>query len=135
MIFPSAERAAEVVNDSVILTPVLCATRSAVAIIKETADGAKAAVGGTPMPPEGTPTDGAVSTSVCTVIPVVLPAVAAPIVRPPRVMKKAVAGAMPIPPIVMMIFVGEGIDDVIIMPATDACIPKGVPFVAKKPEG
>ena len=135
MIFPPVGRAAEVVNDSVIFTSVLCATRSTADIAKDTADGAKAAVGGAPMPPEGTPTDGAVSTSVCTVIPTSLPAVTAPIVRPPRVMKKAVAGAMPIPPIVMMIFVGEGKDDVIIMPATDACIPKGVPFVAKKPEG
>ena len=46
------------------------------------------------IPPEATPADAAVSASVCTVTPVALPAVAAPIVRPLRVMVKAVLGAI-----------------------------------------
>ena len=133
---PPAGRAAEVVNDSVILTPVLSATRSAVAIIKDTADEAKTGVGGTPIPPEGTPTDGAVSTSVCTVIPVALPAVAAPIAKPLRTMVRDVAGPTSIPPMVMMIFVGEGKDDVANRPFTGPdAVAKGVPCGTKKSEG
>ena len=132
---PPAGRAAEVVNDSVILTPVLCATRSAVAIIKDTADGAKTGVGA-PMTPEETPNDGAVSTSVCTVIPVVLPAVAAPIAKPLRTMVRVVAGPTSIPPMVMMIFVGEGKDDVANRPFTGPdAVAKGVPCGTKKSEG
>ena len=46
------------------------------------------------IPPDATPADAAVSASVCTVMPVALPAVAAPIVRPLRVMVKAVLGAI-----------------------------------------
>ena len=46
------------------------------------------------IPPDATPADAAVSMSVCTVTPVALPAVAAPIVRPLRVMVKAVLEAI-----------------------------------------
>ena len=113
MIFPSAGRAAEVVNDSVILTPVLCATRSAVAIIKETAVG-------TPIPLEGAPADSRLSADVFTVIPVVLPAAAAPILRPPRVMVKAVPAGMPDHAVVMTIEVAVGTDTCPVMVATDA---------------
>ena len=130
MIFPSAGRAAEVVNDSVILTPVLCATRSAVSIIKDTAVE-------TPIPPEGAPADSRLSADVFTVIPVVLPAVAAPIVRPLRVMVKAVAAGMPEIAVVMTIEVAPGADAVAIMVATDAGIVKkvGVADAAKNPDG
>ena len=119
------------------MTPVLCATRSAVAIIKETADGAKAAVGGTPMPPEGTPTDGAVSTSVCTVIPTSLPAVTAPIVRPLRVMVKAVPAGMLENAVVMTIEVAPGADTCPVMVATDAspATKKYEAVAAKNPDG
>ena len=60
------------------------------------------------MPPEGTPTDGNELLSVCTVIPVVLPAVAAPIVRPLKVMVKAVAAGMPTVAVVITIEVAPG---------------------------
>ena len=46
------------------------------------------------IPPDATLSDAIVSVSVCTVMPVVLPAVAAPIVMPLRVMVKAVFGAI-----------------------------------------
>ena len=77
------------------------------------------------------------SVSVCTVIPVVLPAVAAPIVRPLRVMVKAVAAGMPEIAVVMTIEVAPGADAVAIMVATDAGIVKkvGVADVAKNPDG
>jgi hypothetical protein len=53
------------------------------------------------MPPEAAPADATMSASVCTVMPVVLPAVAAPIVKPLRVMVKAVVAAMPTTAVVM----------------------------------
>ena len=134
---PPAGRAAEVVNDSVILTPVLCATRSAVAIIKDTADEAMTGVGAVgAMPPEGAPADSRLSADVFTVIPVVLPAVAAPIAKPLRTMVRVVAGPTSIPPMVMMIFVGEGKDDVANRPFTGPdAVAKGVPCGTKKSEG
>ncbi len=46
------------------------------------------------MPPLGAPSDTAVSVSVCTVMPVVEPAVAAPMVRPASVMVKGVLAGM-----------------------------------------
>jgi len=72
------------------------------------------------MSPEFTPADATVSADVCTVIPVVLPAVAGPIVRPPRVMVKAVPAGMPEIAVVMTIEVAEGTDAVAVMDATDA---------------
>ena len=89
------------------------------------------------MPPEGTPTDGAVSTSVCTVIPVALPAVAAPIAKPPRTMVRVVAGPTSIPAMVMTIEVAPGADAVAVMVATDAAPANimGVADVAKNPFG
>ncbi len=53
--------------------------------------------------PEATPADAVVSASVCTVMPVALPAVAAPIVRPRRVIVKIVPAAMPAVSVVMTI--------------------------------
>ena len=113
MIFPPIGIIAEATNCSAILTPVLCATRSAVSIIKDTAVG-------TPIPPEGAPADSKLSADVFTVIPVVLPAVAAPIVRPLRVMVKAVPAGMPEPAMVMTIEVAEGAETVAVMDASDA---------------
>ena len=77
------------------------------------------------------------SVSVCTVIPVALPAVAAPIVRPLRVMVKAVAAGMPTVSVVMTIEVAVGADANAIMVATDAGIVKkvGVADAAKNPDG
>ena len=70
-------------------------------------------------------------------IPVVLPTVAAPIVRPVTVMVKAVAAGMPIPPMVMTIEVAVGADAVAVMVATDAAPEKkvGVADAAKNPDG
>ena len=48
------------------------------------------------MTPEAAPVEATVSASVDTVMPVGLTAVAAPIVRPERVMVKVVSEAMPI---------------------------------------
>jgi hypothetical protein len=53
--------------------------------------------------PEGTPADAVTSVSVRTVMPVGCPAVAAPIVRPPRVMMTGVEAPIPTPPVAMMI--------------------------------
>ena len=121
---------AEVTNCSAILTPVLCATRSAVSIIKDTAVE-------TPIPPEGAPADSRLSADVFTVIPVVLPAVAAPIVRPLRVMVKAVPAGMSEPAMVMAIEVAEGADAVAVMDATDAspATKVGAAVAAKNPDG
>ena len=60
------------------------------------------------------------SVSVCTVIPVVLPTVAAPIVRPLRVMVKAVPAGMLENAVVMTIEVAPGADTCPVMVATDA---------------
>ena len=97
MIFPPAERAATVVNASVTLTPALAATRSPAAIVNDTE------VVCVNIPPEAAPADATESASVCTAMPVLLPAVAAPIVTPLRVMVKAVAAPMPLVAVVMTI--------------------------------
>ena len=130
MIFPPVGKAAEVTKCSAILTPVLCATRSAVAIIKETAVG-------TPIPPEGAPADSRLSADVFTVIPVALPAVAAPIVRPLRVMVKAVPAGMLENAVVMTIEVAPGADTCPVMVATDAspATKKYEAVAAKNPDG
>jgi hypothetical protein len=54
-----------------------------------------------PISPEAAPADATVSESVCTVMPVALPAVAAPIVKPNRVMVKCVCAGMPATAVVM----------------------------------
>ncbi len=54
------------------------------------------------MPPEATPADATVSTSVRTVMPVALPTVAAPSFSPLRVMTTAVLAAMLTMAVVMM---------------------------------
>ncbi len=70
--------------------------------------------------PEDTPEDAAVSTLVCTVMPVALPAVAAPIVKPDRVMVKCVYAGMPIMSVVMTMEELPVMADVAIMVGTDA---------------
>ncbi len=88
VILPPIGRAAEVVNASVTATAAALATRLAAAMVMDTAVGVL-------MPPLGAPSDGTVSVSVVTVMPVVEPAVAAPMVRPARVMVKGVPAGMP----------------------------------------
>ncbi len=70
-------------------------------------------------------------------IPVALPAVAAPIVRPLSVMVKAVPAGMPEIEVEMRIEVAERADTVAIMVATDAspATKVGVAVVAKNPVG
>ena len=84
---PEDGTAAQVVNASVTATPVAPATRLPAAMVMDTAVGVL-------MPPLGAPADTAVSVSVCTVMPVVEPAVAAPMVRPASVMVKGVPAGM-----------------------------------------
>jgi hypothetical protein len=96
MLLPAASApAAVVVNENVAVTPVLPTTRSPLAIANETP------VTYPPMTPDAAPADGTASASVCTVTPVSLPAVAAPICRPVSVMMKAVLAAIPTTAVVM----------------------------------
>jgi hypothetical protein len=69
--------------------------------------------------PEDTPADAVGSVSVCTVMPVALPAVAAPIVRPLRVIVKVVPAAIPATAVVMTIEVAPGAAEVAVMMATE----------------
>ena len=88
--------------------------------------------------PEATPAEATVSASVCTVMPVALPAVAAPMVRPLRVMVKAVLAAIPATAVVMTMAVAVGWADVAVMVPTDvvpAALFAGVAVVAKNPDG
>ena len=88
--------------------------------------------------PEGTPANAVASVSVCTVMPVECPAVAAPIVRPLRVMVKAVAAPIPATAVVMTIEVAPGAADVAVMMATEVVpvgFAAGVAEVAKNPKG
>ena len=131
MIFPPVASAVVVVNARVTATPVLPATRSAPAIIKLTE------VGWDVIEPDAAPADAVTSASVCTVMPVALPAFVAPIVKPLRVMVKAVSAAMPATAVVMTMEVAPGAEEVAVMIATDvvpAALLKGV-AVAKNPEG
>lgn len=92
-----------------------------------------------PIPPEAAPEDARVAAvSVCTVMPVALPAVAAPIVMPFRVMVKAVLAAMPATAVVTTICVAVGAVEVAVIVGTDvvpAMLSVGVADVAKNPLG
>ncbi len=128
MIFPLV-RPAEVVKVRVTGTLVLAATRSPAAMAKVTP--------WTPIPPEAAPADAVVSASVCTVMPVRLPAVAAPIVKPLRVISKVVVAAMPITAVVMTMELPV-MADVAVMVATDAvpaALAAGFGVAAKNPAG
>ena len=88
--------------------------------------------------PDATPADAVTSASVCTVMPVALPALTAPIVNPLRVMVKAVFAAMPALAVVMTMEVAPGAAEVAVMVATDAvpaALFAGVAVVAKNPVG
>jgi len=90
------------------------------------------------MNPLAEPDEEAMSASVDTVMPVGLPAAAAPIVKPLRVMVKAVAAGMPATLVEMTICVAVGADENAVINATEA-VPAplfaGVAVVAKKPGG
>jgi len=88
------------------------------------------------MAPEEIPVETVLSPVVATVMPLLTPTVAAPIVMPLRVMVKGVSAAMPAVPGVITIWV----DDMVqapVMVATDAspAANVGVGVVAKNPEG
>ena len=91
------------------------------------------------MPPLGAPADGTVSVSVCTVMPVVEPAVAvAPMLRPASVMVKGVPAGMPATAVVITIAVPLGCADVAVKDPTDevpAALTVGVAEVSKNPGG
>ncbi len=130
MIFPPIGRAAEVVKERVTGTLVLATMRSAAVMMNVTPVG-------TPIPPEAAPADAVVSVTVCTVMPVALPAVAAPIVKPDRVMMKAVDAGIPITAVVMAMELPVT-TDVAVMAATDvlpAALVAGLGVAAKNPAG
>ena len=93
--------------------------------------------------PDATPADAITSPSplgpsVCTVMPVALPAFTPPIVKPLRVMVKAVFAAMPATAVVMTMEVAPGAAEVAVMVATDvepAALFAGVAVVAKNTAG
>jgi len=131
VILPPIGRAAEVVNASVTATFVAPATRLPAAMVMDTAVG-------TEMPPLGAPADGIVSVSVVTVMPVVEPAVAAPMVRPASVMVKGVLAGMPETAVFITIAVAVGCADVAVKDPTDevpAALTVGVAEVSKNPGG
>ena len=100
-------------------------------------EGAMEFAEGLKIPPDAIPTDATVSASVCTVMPVALPAVAAPIVRPVSVMVKGVLAAMPTTAVVMMMESPE-MADVAVMVLTDvlpAALAAGLGVPAKNPAG
>ena len=124
--------AAVVVNARVTGTAALFAKRSPAAIVITTE------VGWDVIAPDAAPADAIMSASVCTVMPVALPALIAPIVNPLRVMVKAVFAGMPATAVVMTMEVAPGAAEVAVMVATDvvpAALFAGVAVVAKNPEG
>ena len=81
------------------------------------------------------PTDATVSAFVCTVMPVGLPAVPTPMVRPVRVTVTAVLAAIVAPAVVMTMEVAPGgLMGVKLALPTDT-VPEGVGLVAKNPDG
>ncbi len=113
-------------------TLALAAMRSPAAMVKVTATGFDV------MAPEAAPADAAVSESVCTVMPVALPAsAAAPIVKPLRVMVQAAFAPM-VPTAVVMTMELPVMADVAVMVATDAvpaALFAGLGVDAKNPAG
>ena len=126
------ESAVVVVKARVTGTLTLAAKRSAPAIVITTE------VGWDVIAPDATPADAVTSASVCTVMPVALPAFATPIVKPLRVMVKDVFAGMPAIAVVMTMEVAPGAAEVAVMVATDvepAALFAGVAVVAKNPAG
>jgi len=91
------------------------------------------------MMPEGAPADAIVSVSVVTVMPVALPAVAAPITIPASVILKAVPAAIPATAVVMTMDVAVEAPNVAVIVETvvepSAVMAVAVVPTAKKPEG
>lgn len=87
--------------------------------------------------PEAAPADATESASVCTVMPVELPAVAAPIVKPLSVTVKAVLGAIPAVAVVMTILASEEKTELAAIAGMDAWPGTRVDMadVAKNPDG
>jgi len=91
----------------------------------------------TVIAPDATPADAEISASVCTVMPVALPAFATPIVKPLRVMVNAVFAPMPMTAVVMTMELPV-MTDVAVMVATDAvpaALLAGLGVAAKNPAG
>ena len=129
VILPPTPRAAVVVNASVTATLVAPATRLAAAMVMDTAVGVL-------MPPLGTPADSKLLNAL-TVMPVVEPAVAAPMVNPESVRVTAAPAEMVAPEVVITIevaVVGSGARDrdPTFAPPTAKV---GVTEFAKNPEG
>ena len=132
MIFPPVASAEVVLKARVTGTAALFAKRSATAIVITTE------VDCDVIEPDGTPADAVTSASVCTMMPVALPALTTPIVKPLSVMVKAVFAAMPATAVVMTMEVAPGAAEVAVMVATDAvpaALFAGVAVVAKNPAG
>ena len=126
------ESAVVVLKARVTGTAALFAKRSPAAIVITTE------VGWDVIAPDAAPADAVTSASVCTVMPVPLPALIAPIVKPLRVMVKAVFAAIPATAVVMTMEVAPGAAEVAVMVATDAvpaALFAGVAVVAKNPVG
>ena len=85
------------------------------------------------IPPEATAAEAMVSPDVCSVTPVLLPAVAAPRVRPARVMVAVVSAVMAAPAIVMMMLVVVAAAADMVREVTDEAVSVGV-LAAKNPE-
>ena len=134
MILPPIGRKEVVANPRVTLTAVLPATRSALAIDKKTAVTCDDCAVAELITPDDTPADATQSVSVCTVMPVALPAVAAPIVMPLRVMVTNIGG-IPAPPVVMMIRLFGANAVVADIMGTDDAEKTGVAVGEKKSDG
>ena len=114
-------------------TAALAAKRSPSATLKTTAEAWDV------IAPEAAPTDAVTSASVCTVMPVVLPAsAAAPIFKPLRVMVQAAFAAM-VPTAVVMTMEFPVMADVAVMPVAPpmvlAALSDGLGEAAKNPAG
>ena len=131
MIFPPVASSVVVLNARVTATAALFAKRSAPAIVITTA------VGWVVIEPDATPADAVTSASVCTVMPVALPAFATPIVKPLRVIMKSVFAEMPVTAVVMTMELPV-MADVAVMVGTDvlpAALLPGLGVPAKNPAG
>ena len=115
------------VKVNVAAAPALAATRSAAAMAIVTE------VAAPPMIPDATAVDAVGSALVCTVTEV-LPAVAAPIVRPASVTVTAVLAASAVPPAVMTMDVAPGAPGASVAPPVES-VAVGVGVMAKKPDG
>ncbi len=124
--------AAAVVKVRVTGTAAFKCMRSVAAISKPTVCGA-------PIVPEAAPAETIVfAVSVCTVMPVALPAAATPMVNPERVMVKAVLAGIPATAVVITRDVAPVAPATAVMVATDAVLAPlavGVTASLKNPEG